>query len=160
MNDVEELMTYDDERERGLVTPSIISTSYYSNEISFEEGPLEERVSFEEKFSSSNYFSAHGSYKKERTPSRTIQIYRSRRRRLNYDERILFWFISFLFDGAYDRKTRKGETIFIRHDSLVIAPLGMLWSYYDKEHARRSSIPSKKNLYILATRQICFLIWW
>ena len=48
MNDVEELVTYDGERERGLVAPSIISSSFYLDEISFEEGPFEERVSFEE----------------------------------------------------------------------------------------------------------------
>jgi len=48
MNDVEELITYDDEREQGSVAPSIISSSFYSNEISPKEGPLEERVPFEE----------------------------------------------------------------------------------------------------------------
>ncbi len=48
MDDVEELVTYDGEREQGSVAPSIISSSFYSNEISPEEGPLEERVPFEE----------------------------------------------------------------------------------------------------------------
>jgi len=48
MDDVEELVTYDGEGERGSVAPSIISSSFYSDEISPEEGPLEERVPFEE----------------------------------------------------------------------------------------------------------------
>ncbi len=48
MNDVEELITYNDEREQNLITPSIISSSFYLDEISPKEGPLEERVPFEE----------------------------------------------------------------------------------------------------------------
>ena len=48
MNDIGELITYDGEREQGSVAPSIISSSFYSDEISPEEGPLEERVPFEE----------------------------------------------------------------------------------------------------------------
>ena len=46
--DVEELVIYDGEREQGSVAPSIISSSFYSDEISPEEGPLEERVPLEE----------------------------------------------------------------------------------------------------------------
>ena len=48
MVDVEELVTYNGEREQGSVAPSIISSSFYSDEILPEEGPLEERVPFEE----------------------------------------------------------------------------------------------------------------
>ncbi len=48
MDDVEELVTDDGEGERGSVAPSIISLSFYSDEIPPEEGPLEERVPFEE----------------------------------------------------------------------------------------------------------------
>ena len=48
MDDVEELVTYDGEGERGSVAPSIISSSFYSDEILSEEGPLEERAPFEE----------------------------------------------------------------------------------------------------------------
>ena len=48
MVDVEELVTYDGEREQGSVAPSIISSSFYSDEISPEEGPLEGTVLFEE----------------------------------------------------------------------------------------------------------------
>jgi len=48
MDDVEELVTYDVEREQGSVAPSIISSSFYSDEILPEEGPLEERAAFEE----------------------------------------------------------------------------------------------------------------
>jgi len=47
MNDVEELITYDGEREQSSMMSSIISSSFYSDEISFEESSLEERVSFE-----------------------------------------------------------------------------------------------------------------
>jgi hypothetical protein len=39
VDDIEELVTYDGERERGSVAPSIISSSFYSDEISPEEGP-------------------------------------------------------------------------------------------------------------------------
>lgn len=48
MDDVEELVTYDDGREQDSVAPSIISSIFYLDEISPEEGPLEERVPFEE----------------------------------------------------------------------------------------------------------------
>ena len=48
MDDVVELVTYDGEREQGSVAPSIISSSFYSDEIPLEDGPLEERVPFEE----------------------------------------------------------------------------------------------------------------
>lgn len=48
MDDVEELVTYDGEGERGSVAPSIISSSFYSDEIRPEEGALEERVPCEE----------------------------------------------------------------------------------------------------------------
>ncbi len=47
MNDVEELITYNGEREQSSMMSSIISSSFYSDEISFEESSLEERVSFE-----------------------------------------------------------------------------------------------------------------
>ncbi len=47
MNDVEELVTYDGEREQGSMVSSIISSSFYSDEISPEESPLEERAPFE-----------------------------------------------------------------------------------------------------------------
>jgi len=40
-------MTYDDERERDLITSFIILLSFYLNEISLEEDSLEKRVSFE-----------------------------------------------------------------------------------------------------------------
>jgi len=48
MDDVEELVTYDGEGEQGSVAPSIISSSFYSDEIPPEEGTLKERVPFEE----------------------------------------------------------------------------------------------------------------
>jgi hypothetical protein len=48
MDDVEELATYDGGREQGSMAPSIISSSFYLDEISPEEGSLEERVLFEE----------------------------------------------------------------------------------------------------------------
>jgi len=41
-------VTYNGEGERGSVAPSIISSSFYLDEIPPEEGPLEERVPFEE----------------------------------------------------------------------------------------------------------------
>lgn len=47
MNDVEELITYDDERERDSMTSFIISFNFYSNEISLEENSFEKRISFE-----------------------------------------------------------------------------------------------------------------
>jgi len=47
MNDVEKLATYDDEREQNLMTPFIISSSFYLDEISPKEGSLEERILFE-----------------------------------------------------------------------------------------------------------------
>jgi len=48
MDDIEELVTYNGEREGGSVAPSILSSSFYSDEISPEEGPLGERVPFED----------------------------------------------------------------------------------------------------------------
>lgn len=48
MDDVKELVTYNGEREQGSVAPSIISSSFYLDEILPEEGPLEERVLFKE----------------------------------------------------------------------------------------------------------------
>ena len=47
MDDVEELVTYDGEREQGSVALSIISSSFYLDE-NLPEGPLEEKVSFKE----------------------------------------------------------------------------------------------------------------
>lgn len=47
MNDIEELMTYDNKRKWDLMTPSIISSSFYLDEILPKENSLEERVSFE-----------------------------------------------------------------------------------------------------------------
>ena len=48
MDDVGELITYDGERDRGSVASSIISSSFYSDEILPEDGPPKERVPFEE----------------------------------------------------------------------------------------------------------------
>ena len=48
MDDVGELITYDGKRDQGSVAPSIISSSFYSDEISPEDGPPEERVPFAE----------------------------------------------------------------------------------------------------------------
>jgi len=48
MNDVEKLITYNDEREQGSMTSSIILSSFYLDEISPKENSLEERVSFKE----------------------------------------------------------------------------------------------------------------
>ncbi len=47
MNDIKESMTYDGEKEWDSVTSSIISSSFYSDEISLEEDSVEKRVSFE-----------------------------------------------------------------------------------------------------------------
>jgi len=46
MNDVKELITYDDEREQNSITSFIISLSFYLNEISLKENSLEERILF------------------------------------------------------------------------------------------------------------------
>ncbi len=47
MNDIEESMMYDGEKEWDSVTSSIISSSFYSDEISLEEDSVEKRVPFE-----------------------------------------------------------------------------------------------------------------
>ncbi len=46
MNDIKELMTYDDKRKRDSMAPSIILSSFYLDEILPKEGSFEERVSF------------------------------------------------------------------------------------------------------------------
>jgi len=46
MNDVKELITYDNEREQNSITSFIISLSFYLDEISLKENSLEERISF------------------------------------------------------------------------------------------------------------------
>jgi len=46
MDDVEELVTYNDKREQGSMTPFIISSSFYLDEISPKEDSLEERIPF------------------------------------------------------------------------------------------------------------------
>ncbi len=48
MDDVEDLVIYNVEREQGSVAPSRISSNFYSVEILPEEGPLEEMAPFEE----------------------------------------------------------------------------------------------------------------
>ena len=48
MDDMDEPVMYDGEGEWGSVAPSIISSSYYSDEVPLEEGPLEERAPPEE----------------------------------------------------------------------------------------------------------------
>ncbi len=48
MDDIEEPVTYGGEGEWGSVAPSIISSSFYSDEVPPEEDPVEERVPFEE----------------------------------------------------------------------------------------------------------------
>ncbi len=58
----------------------------------------------DENFSSSNSLRVYGSYRKERTSSRTIQIHLSRWRRLDWDETIFFWSISFLFREGHNKK--------------------------------------------------------
>lgn len=47
MNDLEKLITYNDEKKQGSITPFIISLSFYSNKILPEKGPLEKKISFE-----------------------------------------------------------------------------------------------------------------
>ncbi|KAI4146514.1 MAG: hypothetical protein LQ340_005897 [Diploschistes diacapsis] len=47
MDDVEDLVMDDGEGERGSVAPSILPSSFYSDEV-LPEGPLEEKVPFEE----------------------------------------------------------------------------------------------------------------
>ena len=48
IDEVGELITYDGERDRGLVALSIISSNFYSDEITPKDSPPKERVPFEE----------------------------------------------------------------------------------------------------------------
>ncbi len=110
--------------------------------------------------SSSNSLRVYGSYRKGRNPPRTIQIHLSRWRRLDWDETILFWSISFLFREAHSKKARKWGTISNRYSSLIVVPLEMLWSCYDSWFTRHSCISSRKNSYWPTFRRICFSIGW
>ena len=88
MIDVENLITYNDEKEQNSMTSSIILSSFYC-------------------------FNVHESYEKKRNSLRTIQIHLSRRKRLNYNERIFF--DSFLFSFVKltaEKYARKKQYLF------------------------------------------------
>ena len=75
----------------------IISSSFYLNKILLEKNSLEERILLQKISLRLIALALIKVTKKKRNSSRTIQIYLSRRKQLNYNKRTFFRFISFSF---------------------------------------------------------------
>lgn len=129
MINVEKLITYDDEKEQNSITFSIISSSFYSNKISFEKSSLEKKVLFEK----ISFQLIASTFVKVTKKNKIFQkrfkfIFRDEDDWITIKE---YFFDSFFFSKSLQQKIRKRETIFIWHNSLFIVfsqnALKLLW---------------------------------